>query len=981
MPASTPVATYRLQFNRDFGFGDARRLVPYLHQLGFSHIYASPLLKARSGSSHGYDIVDHTTLNPDLGSADDFESLVNCLHSHDMGLIVDIVPNHMGVGGCDNHWWLDVLEHGEASVFARYFDIDWHPAHPALNNRLLLPFLGDHYGKVLERGELKLQFHAGPGSFQVHYFDHCFPVDPRTYPMILAHQHNGRSPAPEAAGQHEALETLLEELRRLPRRSDLHIGRRLFRRESGSACQQRLAQLCRQSPPLQQHIQSIVSDFNGKPGLKKSFDDLHRLLERQAYRLAYWKVAADEINYRRFFDINELAALRMEDSEVFAATHQLIIDWFKRGWIDGVRVDHIDGLSDPLSYCRQLRLALSREDGARPYIVVEKILAGYERLRTDWPVQGSTGYDFAALVNGVFVDPEGEAPLTRLHARFVEGPVSHRFEESDRLYDDILYQSRKTVIRTALSSELSVLANALHRIALVDRNTRDFTYLSLRDALTEIVACFPVYRTYLCGGEQREQDHRYLHWAIARGQQHSIGERAAFEFIEQVLLRESSLTGSGPPRRQVIDFCARFQQYTATVAAKGMEDTAFYRYYCLPSLNDVGFDPRQFCSSPAAFHNENRQRGESWPYTLLNTSTHDSKRGEDVRARLNVLSELASEWRHQVLLWKRLNRSKKTDYDSNRIPSELDEYLFYLTLAGSWPLQSIEPELLHSYRKRIGEYMLKAAREAKLYTSWKHPDEDYENGLLGFINALLSTTGNNAFLRSFVSFHKRIVRFGLYNGLAQVFLKYCSPGVPDTYQGNELWQFNLADPDNRRRIDFPAHGANLDSLNKLQETLPGDKLAQELLSNIDNGLAKLFVVKKTLGLRRTHRRLFEQGEYLDLTAQGERKEHLCVFARQLDSRLLIVIASRFFARLLGQSDHLPTGPQVWGDTLVVLDEDRFNLPDKARLNNLFTGKSLPLIPGDGAFLLQVHQALADFPLALLSSDTMDTASKEEGQRA
>ncbi|MGD2113096.1 MAG: malto-oligosyltrehalose synthase, partial [Gammaproteobacteria bacterium] len=779
---ATPGATYRLQFNRNFTFADTGPVIGYLHRLGITHVYASPFLKARSGSPHGYDIVDHNALNPEIGTPASFSAYIRALRRHGMGQLLDIVPNHMGVGGDDNAWWLDVLEHGEASPYASYFDIDWRPLNRLLHNKVLLPFLGDHYGTVLERGELQLLFVPGQGAFGIRYYEHLFPLDPRTYPQILdlardaLVQRGGSSR--DAAHQ---LAALVADCRSLPRRTALSAPRRAQRRQLGAACKQRLARLYREYPELSACIGHAVARFQGNPGSPASFDLLHRLLEAQSYRLAHWRVATDEINYRRFFDVNELAGIRMDNSEVFDATHRLIERLVTGGQVHGLRIDHPDGLSDPYDYCcrlQRLPWPAARNAGAeaRGYLLVEKILASHERLPADWPVAGTTGYDFAQLLNGLYVYPDAVQPLNRCYARFTGCTLD---------FDAVLRERKLLIIHSAMTGELGVLANLASAIARSDRHTRDFTYHRLRDALAEIVACFPVYRTYITRRGISEEDRRYLHWAIELAKKHSPAvDLEVFDFLQRLLTLHHS---SGPGvriRRQLAEFALRFQQYTAPVMAKGMEDTACYVYNRLVSLNDVGFDPRTFGITLNAFHHENRQRLADWPQAMLTTSTHDSKRGEDVRARINVLSELPGEWERHLLRWSRVNRDRKRLVGAVRSPSRNDEYFLYQTLIGTWPLEPLDAAGLAAYRERIEAYMLKAIKEAKVHTSWINPNQDYEEAMRHFVQAVLDHPDRNPFLADFLPFVRRVAGFGLLNGLSQVLLKLTVPGVPDIYQGN-----------------------------------------------------------------------------------------------------------------------------------------------------------------------------------------------------
>ncbi|MEX2489073.1 MAG: malto-oligosyltrehalose synthase [Pseudomonadales bacterium] len=886
-PHRTPDATYRLQFNRDFTFVDASRFTAYLHRLGISHVYASPFFKSRAGSPHGYDIVDHNVLNPEIGNEDSFAAWVSELRGRNMGLLLDIVPNHMGVGGDDNEMWLDVLEHGEASVFARWFEIDWRPANRFLRGKVLLPFLGDHYGVVLENGDLQLVFDVDQGSFAVRYFEHLFPIDPRTYPRVLAF---AAGLLDTNAGDHvSAFRTLIDDFRHLPRRTEFSGKKREQRRRGASACKGRLAELCRDYPPVHTLIEENISRLNGLPGEPASFDPLHDLLEAQAWRLSYWKVAADEINYRRFFDINDLAAIRVDDDEVFASTHRLVKRLMNDGQIDGLRVDHPDGLSYPLKYLSDLHKLADgdRQDSGAVYLLVEKILMEYERLPEDWPVDGTTGYDAGRVINGLFVDMASEGRLTQLYHRFTGQAVD---------FDELLYERKKLIIRTVLSSELTMLANLVMQIAQADRHTRDFTHQGLRYALGEVAACYPVYRTYIVAGKVTDEDRNYVRWAVSGARKRSPANDALmFEFIHELLVNADHGALS---RHRIEGFIRRFQQYTAPVMAKGLEDTTAYVYNRLISLNEVGGAPATFGVPLSAFHHVNRQRQALWPRAMVSTSTHDSKRSEDVRARINVISELPDEWRRRVARWSRMNRRKKKLVSNEMAPSRNDEYLLYQTLLGVWPLAQPVGEELIEFRDRIEAYMLKAVREAKLRTSWINPNEEYEAAVREFVQALLSDSSRNAFLADFISFQQRIAHFGLLNSLSQTLLKLTVPGVPDIYQGTELWAFHLVDPDNRKPVDFQVRQEVLETLAARIEA--GEdlvELVRELMDRIEDGHIKLYLILQTLALRKREPQLFISGDYVPLNVEGPNADHVCAFERRLGACRVVVVACRWFARL------------------------------------------------------------------------------------
>jgi len=970
-PNSTPCATYRLQFNRAFTFNDATDIVAYLHLLGISHVYASPFLKARTGSMHGYNIVDHNTLNPEIGSKTDFKRYIAQLHRYDMGQILDIVPNHMGVGGDDNTWWLDVLENGESSIYATYFDIDWHPANPDLHNKLLLPFLGDHYGSVLENGELKLEFDNKKGAFSVRYYEHLFPIDPRTYPQVLGLQLDKLTQLDiHSQRLFEALTVLIAACKSIPRRNEVSQKLRAQRQHAAMACKSHLADICRNYPEALEFIQNNIARFNGDIKQSTSFNRLHYLLEAQAYRLSYWKVATEEINYRRFFDINELAAVCMENEEVFNVTHQLICQMIRLGQINGLRIDHPDGLSDPCAYYHQLQQLIQRETGNRldknnVYfgLWIEKILANFEYLPTDWPVSGTTGYDIAFLLNGVFVRQQSEQQLNRIYSRFTG--QNHNFEE-------LLHDRKKLVTHRMLASELSVLANLLNHIAQADRRTRDFTYLSLRDALSEVVACFPIYRTYITATQISEEDIRYVQWAIAQAKKRNLAAVShIFDFIEHLLTLTHLDKYDVDIRPKIERFVLKFQQYTSPVMAKGLEDTSFYIYNRLTSLNDVGFNTCAFGISVAAFHLANKQRQSNWPQAMVTTSTHDSKRSEDVRARINVLSEIPSEWQRHLSRWGRLNRSKKRLINQGRAPSRNDEYLIYQTLIGAWPLEPHaifnDTDALNVFHTRIESYILKAIKEAKVHTSWINPNEEYEEATRHFISALFAHPKRNAFLKDFLPFQQHVARFGLFNSLSQTLLKLTIPGIPDIYQGSELWAFSLVDPDNRRPVDYQYRHQVLQTLIKTSEACTKlSDFTRQLLAQIDNGQAKLYVTWKILTFRNQHPQLFQDGSYTGLTTYGLKADHICAFARNHEDQTIIVATTREFVPLISEENSLPISRPVWEDTLIEIPEITHPAPQTFR--NILTGELLKSTCINGQFYLEAANVFDSFSVGVLVNE-------------
>jgi (1->4)-alpha-D-glucan 1-alpha-D-glucosylmutase len=902
-----PLATYRLQFNRDFTFAQAAKIVPYLAQLGISHCYASPYLKARPGSMHGYDIVDHNQLNPEIGTPAEFDEFVETLHRHGMGQILDIVPNHMGVMGADNAWWLDVLENGEASNYADFFDIDWQPIKDELQGKVLIPVLDDQYGIVLDRGDLKLIFDSDQGEFSIYFHQHRFPIDPQQYPAILSRGIEQFAKSMGAENQQlRELRSVTAAFGHLPSRGETNTEKRAERNRDKEMHKRRLATLCTKSPTIREFVQQNVDALNGIPGDTRSFDDLHELIKGQAFRLAYWRVASDDINYRRFFDINDLAGLRMESPRVFDATHQLIDELLNSSKIDGLRIDHPDGLFDPEQYFQ--RLKTTKAD----YVVVEKITSGEELLPSSWPVQGTTGYKFSNLVNGLFVDSAAGPKIQRGYRGFLGEMKNLR---------NVLRRSKKDVMKTHLSSELNVLANYLSRIALANRHTCDFTLNSLRRALSDIVANFPVYRTYVTEDAMSDADRRYIEIAVQRAKRRSADEdTSVFDFIQQVLLARNP--ASAKTSETQIIFGMKFQQFTSPVMAKGLEDTYFYRYHPLMSLNDVGGDPFEFGVTVEDFHRKTRIRQERMPHSMLATSTHDSKLSEDVRARINVLSEIPAQWRLKARQWRLLNRGKKTLLDDLECPSRNDEYLFYQVLLGIWPAAEREPT--DSLRERLKEYMLKVAREAKEFTSWANQNGEYEKALLSFVEAVLDPVTNQEFIADLRAFHCWISAIGTLNSLSRTLIKFTVPGVPDTYQGSELLEFCLVDPDNRRPVDYPLRAKLLSELSEMPAAHHKCFLRQmlnDLVKHPDaQGRSKLLLTWKLLQLRQQLPSLFQCGEYIPLAAGGSKLQHVLAFARRAQDEFAVIIAPRLWGRLLGARADV-FDAEIWEDTFIELPAD------------------------------------------------------------
>ena len=946
-----PSSTYRFQFHRDFRFTDATILLPYLHQLGITACYSSPYMKANPGSTHGYDICDHNQLNPEIGSAADYAAFTAGLAAQGLGQLVDFVPNHMGVNPRINPWWRAVLENGRCSPYATFFDIDWEPIKPELRNKVLLPLVGDQYGAVLERGELQLDY--VDGAFVLRYFDHELPVNPRPAAMVLRHQ---LATLQQRLGDNDPnlreYLSIITALDHLPPDTDTDPARIAERQRETAVTQERLARLYDGAPPIRQHVADSLRAFNGIAGQAASFDLLHTLLEAQAYRLAYWRTAADEINYRRFFDINTLAGVRMEDPVVFVATHVLLLQLLRQGTVTGVRLDHIDGLFDPLEYLVRLRGAA--DDGTPtdgPYIVVEKILSAGESLNRQWPIDGTSGYDFLNDVNGLFVDVGNARRMLRVYQRFSKRRTP---------FADVVYESKRLIMQTSLASELNLLAHALNRLSEADRRTRDFTLNALRVALREVVACFPVYRTYVSPSGCSDTDTQTIDAALQRVRRRNpTMESSIFAFLRSVLLPDTAAVSATEYQRRV-EFAMKFQQYTGPVQAKGLEDTAFYRYGVLLSLNEVGGDPSRFGRTPAEFHAANRQRQEHWPHTLLATATHDTKRGEDARARLNVLSEIPDEWSRHVFRWTRSNAGNRTLVDGQPAPDRNDEYFFYQTLLAIWPPGATAPG--PHLVDRLRQYMLKAVREAKVHTSWIIENSAYEAAVSRFVERTLHGRSARRFLPSFLALQARIAHFGMINSLAQLVLKIVCPGVPDFYQGTELWDLSLVDPDNRRPVDYAVRQHLLDELRPM--LAEGDRTAAvaDLLAHWQDGRIKLFLTVAALRLRHHRRDLFLSGTYEPLSLSGDKAEQVCAILRRAGEHAVIAVVPRLCTRLVEES-RLPIGADVWGDLRIELVP---GAPSTYR--DLFTGATVsPRLAGEHVELA-VAEVLRSCPVALLVAE-------------
>ncbi|NMZ16723.1 malto-oligosyltrehalose synthase [Pseudomonas rhodesiae] len=911
-------ATQRLQFHKGFTLDDAVPLVPYFAQLGISHLYASPLLSARAGSMHGYDVVDPTRVNPELGGEDALRRLVAALREHDMGLILDIVSNHMAVGGADNPWWLDLLEWGRLSPYSEFFDIQWHSPDPLLKGQLLMPFLGSDYGEALQSGTLTLHFDADHGSFYVEHYEHRFPICPRDYALIL--------------GNDEPLKPLADRFAALAYQDDAYA--------EAAWLKQALAERATEVLPA---IEQRLAQFDGRQA--EGFERLHQLLEQQAYRLASWRTAADDINWRRFFDVNELGGLRVERSAVFEATHGKIFELISQGLVDGLRIDHIDGLADPRGYCRKLRRRVDTLSPERHLpIFVEKILGEGETLREDWQVDGTTGYEFMNQLSLLQHQPEGFEPLAELWTRLSERPSA--FIEEARL-------ARHQILNGSLGGDFESVAQALLQVARDDVMTRDLTLGAIRRALQELIVHFPVYRTYISARGRSAADDKVFQQAMDGARSTlSEGDWPVLDHLQKWLggqpWRDRPV---GRERKILKHACVRFQQLTSPAAAKAVEDTAFYRSAVLLSRNDVGFSTEQFSAPLADFHQVNQQRLLAFPDNLLATATHDHKRGEDTRARLAVLSECAPWYVAQVEQWRSLAAPLRDDACA---PSAGDELILYQVLVGSWPLDLDPGASLETYQQRLWQWQQKALREAKLQSSWSAPNEAYEQAVEAFLSRLLLTEAGRPLRTAIAAAAQAIAPAGALNGLAQTLLRMTVPGVPDLYQGAEFWDFSLVDPDNRRPVDFNARQQALN-------TPPG---TDQLLTHWHDGRIKQALIAQVLGLRSAQPELFRHGSYTPLEVLGQHADRVVAFSREHQGKQLVVVVPRWSHALLENGVQPLIPAQVWGDT-------RVKLPFAASTQNwkgLFqTGAVTPNKE------LLISTALGEFPVnVFINSDDQES---------
>ncbi|HZQ23875.1 MAG TPA: malto-oligosyltrehalose synthase [Terriglobales bacterium] len=944
-----PVAVYRVQFHSGLRFEDARGLVNYLHDLGISDLYASPILQARRGSTHGYDVTDPTRLNPELGTEEEFDSLARQLQAHGMGLLLDIVPNHMAASS-ENPWWMDMLEEGPGSAYAAYFDVDWHPPSRFLDNRILLPLLGTSYAEALENRQLVLSYEEA--GFFVRYFDTKLPIAPKPYRQILEHRlEKLRDNLGPEAGAYQEFEGILSAIDRLPERATLLAEKAGERRLGLSAIKERLWRLYNSSPEVRRFVDQNVWTFNGKTGVPSSFRWLDRLLSDQAYVISYWRNTNEGINYRRFFTITDLVGMRVEDPLTFDAMHSVVLRLAERGLVTGLRIDHIDGLRDPVGYLRRLQERICPGNGSGKsapfYVVVEKILGACELLPKEWPVYGTTGYDFLNYLNGLFVDEKQSEALDDIYRRFSRIQVS---------YEDLVYEKKKQVMETLLAVEMNTLGRHLSVLAEQDRYARELPRGDLARALLETIANLQVYRTYLRSFDVDPGEAEYIETAIEKAEQRNpVLNPACFDFLRQVLLLQQAPQLFPEQREARLAFVMRWQQFTGPLMAKGFEDSLLYVYNRLASLNEVGGFPNSSGISVSAFHEFGKRRQKLWSHSLNATSTHDTKRAEDVRARINVLSEIPSEWEFRFERWQEWNRRKKRVVAGTPVPTANEEILLYQTMIGAWPFK---PEDVPAFQKRLQDYMVKATREAMVHTKWTVPNVRHEKALVDFIAAIMKPGESNDFLADFLQFQNQVAVYGALNGLSQVLIKVTFPGVPDFYQGSELWDLRLVDPDNRGPVDFH------DRMFRFAEVCRNPRSEQteipELLENWPDGRIKLFIACRSLSFRGANPELFTSGHYLPLSTTGSKKEKLFAFARRSGGNWALVLTPRLVTQI-GLLHNMLWSKEAWGQTAITLPR---NAPEI--WTDVFTGRTVESAVASGKSSLMLRDVLSDLPLALLA---------------
>lgn len=942
-----PSSVYRIQLNSEYTFKHAEKLVPYLKELGFEAVYCSPYFQSVPGSMHGYNITDPNRINQEIGSWEDYVKFCDALTQNSIGHIADIVPNHMGIAGNNNSWWQDILENGQSSLYSDYFDISWKPAKQELSGKVLLPVLGNFYGRVLENREIQLKYQKG--GFFVTYFEHEFPIDPKTYPIILEDsEKNLQKKMGKNNPDYLELLSIITAFRNLPSNTESIPEKKMERSREKEITKQRLARLSERSEDIRGFIDNCILNLNGNKDTPESFDRIDSLLDLQAYRLAYWSVAAQEINYRRFFNINELAAIRIEDEEVFRHYHELLFTLIKEGKINGLRIDHTDGLYDPPVYFRRLQreyllqvvvkefsdssgsqgeseqidmdavrsaleTLLADEFVSSPafYVVAEKILEHNEFLPENWIIHGTVGYDYLNALNGIFVDRRNDIQFSELYEDF----IGYRID-----FEDLVYDKKKSFGLVPMASEINALGQRLNLISETNRNFRDFTRNDLITAIRAVIAGFPVYRTYVApeGVNISERDEKDIRAAVAKAVQKTpILNSAVFEFLQDALLLRLTIEAGSEEMKQYKDFLLRFQQLTGPIMAKGVEDTSFYIYNRLVSLNEVGGDPFYFGCTIKDFHAQNLSRNKRWPGSMLATSTHDTKRSEDVRMRINFLSEIPGEWKSRIREWSAFNREYKTMINGVAEPRANTEYFIYQTLIGIWPDEPLTPETRGPFIARILKYMLKSIREAKIFTNWTTSDVEYEKAVEKFTGSILVPDANNSFLKNFTDFQRKISFFGKLNSLSATVLKTGCPGVVDVYQGNETWNYCLVDPDNRQQVDFEFRWRLLNMIKGKTASKNSDLHSLCAINQENMNHLKFLYTMKGILFRRKNKEMFTAGEYIPVHVTGTRENNVVAFICKYGKNISITAAGRFFSDW-NIDETYTYNPDFWGNTELIL---------------------------------------------------------------
>lgn len=922
-----PQSTYRFQFHSDFNFKDAETVVPYLNDLGISHIYASPIFQARPGSRHGYDIVDPCTINPELGGEEGFEELSDTVQSHGLAWLQDIVPNHMAYD-MHNRRLMDVFENRERSPYFHFFDIDWQHPYESFQGRLLAPVLGKFYSEALEDGEISLTFDED--GLAVKYYDWRFPLWLETYQEILT---SDLHKFDESIGQNHSL--VIQFIGVIDMFKSLTGGGTYNDPGTVKHAKETLWSFTHKHPQIRSYLDELLAGFNAQT--HEGFQRLDTILARQCFRLSYWKVASEELNYRRFFTINDLITVNVNRQEVFEESHALIFKLLKSGRIQGVRIDHIDGLSDPVRYLHDLK-----KHSPETYVVCEKILAHEENLPSDWPVQGTSGYDFLAYVNGLFCRHENLRSFARLY---------YQFSKMSKSYARIVADQKRLIIGKYMAGDVDNLAYMMKDIAGRFLYGRDITLYGLKRALVEVLTFFPVYRTYVRPDHFDPADQAYVQQAIEQAARHAPGLSYEINFIKKFILLELVQDLTDEEEMSFWRFMKRFQQLSAPIMAKGFEDTTFYIYNMLVSQNEVGGEPNRFGVPSAQMHDFCQKRSVNWPHSMNASATHDTKRGEDTRARINVLSEMPGRWKQKLNDWRRMNRKVKKRSGERVMPDANDEYFLYQNILGAYPFMEEQHD---EFVQRMKDYMIKAVREAKLHTGWIRPDDEYEQACLNFITSILTPSKENVFWEDFKAFQAEISHFGMINSLSQTLIKLTAPGVPDIYQGCELWDLSLVDPDNRRPVDYSLRRKMLDELIKVSGRDAGNFLGQ-LRDNAASGQIKMYLMHHALQLRRVKSQLFESGEYVPVTVKGKHSQCVFAFLRKFENGCVLSVVPRF-PTMIVENGQWPLGETVWEDTFLSLPESI----GKNALNNVFTGQSIEADKGE----VRIADLLKDFPVGL-----------------